>query len=215
MKRSTCFRGVGFLTTSFIRSPALLLFLLGVVGGTAHAQVKPSKPPNPCVTQCQSDCSDVDIKLRGQCNKNCTDKCEGKTSSNPYYDPGCFDRTITGKIRCTMVQPPVNQHETPFPKLVFAPKDLVQVYADGCVQTGGTGSTWKRYVNPSGPGAETKYHGMIRIPSGTKDSALVEIKDVVAKTITVTGAGLDPQQLFFVAGLRRRQLLRQRLQRPR
>lgn len=160
MKRSTCFRGVGFLTTSFIRrSPALLLFLLGVLGGTAHAQVKPSKPPNPCVTQCQSDCSDVDIKLRGQCNKNCTDKCEGKTSSNPYYDPGCFDRSITGKIRCTMVQPPVNQHETPFPKLVFAPKDLVQVYADGCVQTGGTGSTWKRYVNPSGPGLRPSITG--------------------------------------------------------
>src|SRR5262249_21256909 len=149
---------------------SLLLILLAVSSATMHAQLK--KKTDPCISQCQDNCSDIDIKQRGQCMKSCEDKCEGKTHSNPYYDPGCFDRTVQGKIRAPIIQPPVNQHETPFPALVFAPNDLVQVSADGCVQTGGTGSTWKRYVNPSGPGAENKYHGLIRIPTGTKNSAL-------------------------------------------
>jgi hypothetical protein len=179
-------------------TPALVL--LAALSGTAREQAKPAKPANPCVSQCQDACSDVDIKQRGQCVTNCENKCEGKTTQNPFFDPGCFDRTITGTIRCTIERPPVNQHETPFPKLVFAPNDKVQVLADGCVQTGGLGDTWKRYVNPTGPEAAHKYHGMIRIPSGTKDSALVEIKDVVEKTITVTGENVDPSQLFLSLG---------------
>jgi hypothetical protein len=194
---------------------AALVILVTVLAGLMHGQVKPPvnspvkppvKPPatsaSKCVTDCQADCSDLDIKQQGACKSACTNKCEGKTNSNPYYDPGCFDRTLVGNgkdpIRCTIVQPPVNQHETPFPKLVFAPGDKVQVNADGCVQTGGVGSTWKRYVNPYGP--DHMYHGMIRIPSGTKDSALVEIKDVMSKTMTVTGANVDPSQLFLSLG---------------
>jgi hypothetical protein len=188
-------------TASLKVAPFLILF--AAFSGSAQAQAKPTKPTkpaDPCVTQCQSDCSDLDIKQQGQCNNKCRDKCAGKTSQNPFYDPGCFNRTITGKIRCTIVQPPVNQHETPFQNLVFAPNDKVQVLADGCVQTGGSGDTWKRYVNPTGDGAATMYHGMIRIPSGTKDSALVEIKEVIEKTLTVTGEGVDPSQLFLSLG---------------
>ena len=83
---------------------------------------------------------------------------------------------------------------------MFAPGDIVDVTADGCVQTGGSGSTWKRYVNPSGANSASLYHGLIRIPTGTKDSALVRINSVVARHLTVTGQGVTPSQLVLSLG---------------
>jgi hypothetical protein len=52
---------------------------------------------------------------------------------------------------------------------VFQPGDQVTITAGGCVQTGGSGSTWKRYVNPtgddSGPGnGKSLYYGTVTIP---------------------------------------------------
>src|SRR5689334_14130347 len=46
----------------------------------------------------------------------------------------------------------------------FQAGDVVTVQAGGCVQTGGSGSTWKRYVDPSGPNSDRLYHGLIYIP---------------------------------------------------
>jgi hypothetical protein len=40
----------------------------------------------------------------------------------------------------------------------------VFVEAGGCVQTGGAGDTWKRYVNPSGDGSDHLYFGSVAIP---------------------------------------------------
>jgi len=39
--------------------------------------------------------------------------------------------------------------------------DRVSIRACGCVQTGGEGDTWKRYVNPSGPDSDKLYHGAV------------------------------------------------------
>jgi hypothetical protein len=46
-------------------------------------------------------------------------------------------------------RPNVMQHQTGYPQITFKPGDSVAVDAGGCVQTGGMGSTWKRYVDPS------------------------------------------------------------------
>jgi hypothetical protein len=61
-------------------------------------------------------------------------------------------------------EPTVTQRLTEYRDIVFQPGDVITVNAGGCVQTGGHGSTWKRYVNPSGANADRLYHGLIWIP---------------------------------------------------
>jgi hypothetical protein len=61
-------------------------------------------------------------------------------------------------------EPNVKQHLTVYKQIVFLPGDTINVDAGGCVQTGGVGKTWKRYVNPSGPNTPRLYHGLIWIP---------------------------------------------------
>jgi hypothetical protein len=40
--------------------------------------------------------------------------------------------------------------------------DTILVSAEGCVQTGGHGLTWKRYVDPQGPNSDRLYQGSSR-----------------------------------------------------
>jgi hypothetical protein len=61
-------------------------------------------------------------------------------------------------------EPNVKQKSTSYTQIRFVPGDVVNIDAGGCVQTGGSGRTWKRYVNPSGPNADRLYHGLIWIP---------------------------------------------------
>ena len=71
--------------------------------------------------------------------------------------------------------PNVKQAETSYPEIRFAPGDSVSVAAGGCVQTGGHGRTWKRYVDPSGDESDKIYHGLIAIPGVT--NGLVRLKN--------------------------------------
>jgi hypothetical protein len=71
--------------------------------------------------------------------------------------------------------PNVKQKQTSYPQITFVPGDTVSVDAGGCVQTGGIGLTWKRYVNPAGPDSDHLYHGLISIPGVT--NGLVRIQD--------------------------------------
>lgn len=68
--------------------------------------------------------------------------------------------------------------------------DLVSIDADGCVQRGGHGQTWKRYVNPQGANTNRYYHGTLGVvnalrpnrESATGWSAMpnpVRIQDVI------------------------------------
>src|SRR6478672_10318005 len=49
-------------------------------------------------------------------------------------------------------------------QILMAPGDIILVSAGGCVQTGGHGKTWKRYVDPQGPNSDRLYHGLIQLP---------------------------------------------------
>src|SRR5262245_50328066 len=67
-------------------------------------------------------------------------------------------------ITCTINQPVVNRPTADYKNVQFAPGDTVTVQAGGCVQTGGSGKTWKRYVDPQGVNSDRLYHGLIYIP---------------------------------------------------
>jgi len=186
LESQPCFRSTstGFRVGTVITALAITLPVASV-----HASAQTS------VTACESACTSTDnqcSRYRGdqykQCVKQCQASCVPHRTPPTLLDPGCDNQKITGKIKCTIVQPPVNQHETPVPSVLFAPGDIVEISADGCVQTGGAGSTWKRYVNPSGPNSSSLYHGMIRIPTGTPNSALVEIRTLMSQRLLVTGS---------------------------
>jgi len=73
----------------------------------------------------------------------------------------------------------------------------VTVFANGCVQTGGSGRTWKRYVDPRGPNAERLYHGLVEIPGAT--AHLVRIQTILGRELTVQ-RGVDPSLYFLTLG---------------
>lgn len=59
--------------------------------------------------------------------------------------------------------PDVSRSQRNYPEIAVRPGDNVQARACGCVQTGGSGKTWKRYDNPAGPNSDRMYHGLISI----------------------------------------------------
>jgi hypothetical protein len=95
-------------------------------------------------------------------------------------------------------QPIVTQALTRYLQLQFHPGDAVTVDAGGCVQTGGLGDTWKRYVNPSGRDSDRLYHGLIMIPGATL--GMVRIANVIGKTLSVPQTVDLPGQLFLKLG---------------
>jgi hypothetical protein len=124
------------------------------------------------------------------------------------FDARCTDPHATGRFSCRIEQPDVTHAETNFSKVVFSPGDTVYVDGDGCVQTGShlfSGSTWKRYVNPTGGDADHLYHGLVRIPGGVQagtdvGNSLTRIEHVVGRPIQVVGDGLSTAELQLHLG---------------
>ena len=71
---------------------------------------------------------------------------------------------------------------TPITQIQFKPGDQVTINAGGCVQTGGAGRTWKRYVDPRGANVDRLYHGLISLPGMPQ---LVRISDVIGRSLTI------------------------------
>jgi hypothetical protein len=74
--------------------------------------------------------------------------------------------------------PNVSRRQTTYPAIQFRKGDLVTVFAGGCVQHGGLGQTWKRYVNPMSPerNPDSQYFGLISLPGW---GALRKLQDAV------------------------------------
>jgi hypothetical protein len=78
------------------------------------------------------------------------------TSTDDGTDPHPYVCTITttvnsdGSEDVRIDQPVVDRPFFEYQSIIFSASDLVTVTADGCVQTAGSGATWKKYVNPSG-----------------------------------------------------------------
>jgi len=71
----------------------------------------------------------------------------------------------------------------PSPAVSFVNGDRVTVQAGGCVQTGGRGSTWKRYVDAIGSNSDRLYRGTISIPGATDN--FVPIASVLGRTLEI------------------------------
>lgn len=95
-------------------------------------------------------------------------------------------------------QPTVTKSVKEYPQVQFHPGDTVIVDAGGCVQTGGVGSTWKRYVNPSGRNSDHLYHGLIMIPGAT--AGMVRVMKVVGTPLSVPPTVNLPGQLTLKLG---------------
>ena len=88
--------------------------------------------------------------------------------------------------------PNVMQAVTTYPGIHFLPGDSVSVTAAGCVQTGGHGQTWKRYVNPSGDNSDRLYHGKISIPGITNGLVRIQNAPMFNKAVTIPAPGNIP-----------------------
>ncbi len=116
-----------------------------------------------------------------------------------YAAPPDFRCSQSGTtITCSLSEPVVNQARYEYHSVIFQPNDKVVVQAGGCVQTGGHGLTWKRYVDPQGPNSDRLYHGLITIP-GITGPSLVRIQGIVGKTLQIP-ATIDPKNNFLVLG---------------
>jgi hypothetical protein len=95
-------------------------------------------------------------------------------------------------------KPNVRRMMTEYPQITFREGDRVTVTANGCVQTGGKGDTWKRYIDPKGPNADRLYHGLVWVPGAT--AGLVRIKDVLGKPLAIPFKADIPHRLYLRLG---------------
>jgi hypothetical protein len=102
-------------------------------------------------------------------------------------------------INCRVDKPVVNQRSFAYPAIRFKSGDKVTINAGGCVQTGGRGRTWKRYVDPSGPNSDRLYHGLIYVPSLVPAGSLQRISGYLGRQY-VLAASTDPLATALVLG---------------
>ena len=81
-------------------------------------------------------------------------------------------------------RPNVKQCLTEYRGITFRPGQRLSIRAGGGVQTGGSGKTWKRYVDPSGPNSDRLYHGLLWIP-GVTGGGLQRLAGLINGTFVV------------------------------
>lgn len=102
------------------------------------------------------------------------------------------DRTETLVWRVD--QPEVKAPEAFYSVIKFKPGDMISISAGGCVQTGGSGSTWKSYTKPLGDNADHLYSGTISIP-GVTEGGLQRIGGMLAPKEWIVPWDLPPTVL--------------------
>lgn len=81
-----------------------------------------------------------------------------------------------------IAQPIVNQPTASYPQVKLRAGQTINIAASGCVQTGGAGKTWKRYVDPD---PSDKYYGTITVDGLYNNTP---IRDIVGKPFVVPAA---------------------------
>jgi hypothetical protein len=88
-------------------------------------------------------------------------------------------------------RPYVSRRDTEYPQITFRAGDRVEVRAGGCVQTGGSGATWKLYVSPLGNNSDRLYHGLLWIP-GVTGGGLQRIAGLMSPKVFTIPSNLPP-----------------------
>jgi len=121
----------------------------------------------------------------------------------PRYAPGQVGNYPNGAdvLTCTrpssgieawhIEYPSVDRSTTDYPTIAFNAGDSVTLSASGCVQTGGHGSTWKRYVDPdSGDGhLDSQYYGTLQISGVTGEAVSQTIQHWIGPAFVTPNAG--------------------------
>lgn len=95
-------------------------------------------------------------------NANCTYHRTDTVLSNGR---GRLTTTVSGNTTTYRIDEPYVQGPgIEYPEILLDPGDQITIAAGGCVQTGGRGKTWKRYLDPSGDNSYHLYWGTILIP---------------------------------------------------
>src|SRR5260370_27907915 len=108
------------------------------------------------------------------------------------YDGAFHPESFTADGNCNFFG--CNQHfGVSLPGIFLSRGDLVTVNADGCAQTGGSGATWKRYVNPQGANADRLYHCLLGVlnaiePDGTVMPNPIRVQDVLLQPFWIPAA---------------------------
>lgn len=123
-----------------------------------------------------------------------------KRERQPSFASGEKFRIVT-----RIDEPNVRQAKTSYEDVRFQPEDIVTITAGGCVQTGGVGKTWKRYVDPL-DGIDDYFHGLVQIPGATDnlpESPIVpgygRLSSIVGRRLIVPKSA-DPKNLFLRLG---------------
>src|SRR5690242_12383267 len=112
-----------------------------------------------------------------------------------------------GTIRCSQFQrglvywigePDVTRAQTLYPNIRLPEGSLVTIDAGGCVQTGGAGKTWKRYVDPQGPNSDRLYHGLVQLPRVT--GGLVRISSILGQPKRLGGKDDSADPMYLILG---------------
>lgn len=122
----------------------------------------------------------------------------GSAGEQPWSDgEPCTIRHehLTAADVYTISNPVVNRPSFTYRGISLGPNDEVSFQAGGCVQTGGAGATWKRYVNPSGDksGALAYYHGTVTLPNSFYRSGVRVPGNTPIQTAITSGPLLLPE----------------------
>jgi len=114
----------------------------------------------------------------------------------------CTDNPDRSVTTCRIDQPVVTREAQlgrRYPEVTLRPGDLVTITAGGCVQTGGHGKTWKRYVNPSGPDSNRLYHGTVWIPgSSIPRGSTAQIRPWLNRPIPIPPGVVPPDNVLVL-----------------
>jgi bacillolysin len=92
---------------------------------------------------------------------------------NAWFAIG-FGNPLVTSLAYLIYKPTVDKPVTVYdgtdglPKILFQEGDSVVLIGGGCVQTGGGGNTWKRFVIPQGPNSDKLYFCTVQVPGITK-----------------------------------------------